>query len=96
MPCQPASNSGPVSPRPLSLGLTDVHQWDAFRTTSKPCRCPGHHHKWSEGSGTAVDLNLRECDIEFEIFDSSRMRGDLIEMQFARFETQSEWTHVMR
>ena len=29
-------------------------------------------------------------DIEFEIFDSSRMRGDLIEVEFARFETQNE------
>jgi hypothetical protein len=42
------------------------------------------------GSGTAVDVIPRVYDIEFEIFDSSRMRGDLIEVEFARFETQDE------
>ncbi len=65
------------------------------RADSKPCRCPGHRHKWREGSGTVVDLIPRVHDIESEIFDSSRMRGDLIEMEFAALETQSEWMHVM-
>ena len=90
MPCQPVPNSGPVSPHPLSLGRTNVHQWDSFWTSSKPCRRLGHRHKWSEGSGTTVDVIPRVYDIEFEIFDSSRMRGDLIEVEFARFETQNE------
>ena len=67
------------------------HQW----ADSKPCRCLGHRHKWREGSGTVVHVIPRVHDIESEIFDSSGMRGDLIEVEFARLKPKTKWMHVM-
>lgn len=68
------------------------HQW----ADSKPCRCLGDRHKWREGSGTAVDVIPRVHDIESEIFDSSGMRGDLIEVEdIARLKPKTKWVHVM-
>ena len=65
------------------------------RADSKPCRCFGHRHKWREGSGTAVDVIPRVHDIESEIFDSSGMRADLVEVEFARLKPKTKWAHVM-
>jgi hypothetical protein len=52
------------------------HQW----ADSKPGRCLGYRHKWCKGSGTVADVIRCVHDIESEIFDSSGVRGDLIDL----------------